>query len=126
MQLVIANGKVAATHDDDQDLTGKYPDTCEIVSVDGDDFSLIQSIKEDGTQIVPAQDPRPTMELEEFLNGVRRHRDQLLEKSDWSQTVDAPLSQESKQGWAVYRQALRDLPSTLTDPEAPVNWPEKP
>lgn len=34
----------------------------------------------------------------------------LLQSSDWTQSPDSPLSAESKQAWATYRQALRDLP----------------
>jgi hypothetical protein len=44
----------------------------------------------------------------------RGKRDQLLKKSDWTQLPDVPL--ETKEAWAAYRQALRDLPDN-------VNWP---
>jgi len=39
---------------------------------------------------------------------VRQNRDQKLKDSDWTQVADAPVSKED---WAAYRQALRDLPS---------------
>jgi hypothetical protein len=42
---------------------------------------------------------------------MRYHRDRLLAASDWAMTSDAPTD---KQAWAVYRQALRDFPSTWT------------
>ena len=38
---------------------------------------------------------------------VRAQRDDLLAKCDWTQLTDAPVD---KTAWAVYRQALRDLP----------------
>ena len=41
---------------------------------------------------------------------IRNKRTALLKESDWTQTVDSPLSAEQKQAWATYRQALRDLP----------------
>lgn len=39
----------------------------------------------------------------------RKERDALLASSDFTQLVDAPFSDEQKQAWAEYRQALRDL-----------------
>lgn len=38
---------------------------------------------------------------------------------------DTPLTEEEKQAWAVYRQALRDLPENTENPLEP-NWPAKP
>ena len=55
-------------------------------------------------------------------NSVRAQRDQLLAQSDWTQVADAP---GDKAAWATYRQALRDLPSTGTDPDA-LTWPISP
>jgi hypothetical protein len=53
---------------------------------------------------------------------VRAQRDQLLTQSDWTQVADAP---GDKAAWATYRQALRDLPSTGSDPDA-LTWPTSP
>lgn len=55
---------------------------------------------------------------------VRAQRNELLSSSDWTQMPDVPLTPEQKQAWAVYRQVLRDFPSTC-DPENPV-WPTPP
>ena len=55
-------------------------------------------------------------------NSVRAQRDQLLVNSDWTQVADAP---GDKAAWATYRQALRDLPSTGSDPDA-LTWPTSP
>ena len=55
-------------------------------------------------------------------SGVRAQRDQLLSQSDWTQVADAP---GDKAAWATYRQALRDLPSTGSDPDA-LTWPTSP
>lgn len=51
---------------------------------------------------------------------VRNQRDQLLAQSDWTQMADCPLTAVQKEAWAIYRQALRDLPSTVT--EETENW----
>jgi hypothetical protein len=56
---------------------------------------------------------------------VRFERNAKLTKSDWTQLADAPLSPEQKQAWTVYRQALRDLPSSFATPEEVV-WPSSP
>ena len=50
-------------------------------------------------------------------------RNELLQKSDWTQLPDSPADKEA---WATYRQALRDLPEQkgfplkATFPTAPV------
>jgi len=44
---------------------------------------------------------------------MRAQRDAWLNSSDWTQTLDAPLTDEQRATWAVYRQQLRD---------APANW----
>jgi hypothetical protein len=58
------------------------------------------------------------------LKSVIQERNKKLEESDWTQVSDNGLSDELKEAWRVYRQALRDLPATY-DLENPV-WPEPP
>jgi hypothetical protein len=48
-----------------------------------------------------------------ILDIVRKERNNLLAASDWTQFPNAPLSDEKKQQWADYREALRNFPSTL-------------
>lgn len=60
---------------------------------------------------------------EELQFDARSIRDQLLRESDWTQTLDAPLMEEEKEAWRVYRQALRDVPAQEGFPEN-VTWPE--
>ncbi len=50
-----------------------------------------------------------------FLARLRHWRDTELVRTDWTQVADAPVDQAA---WATYRQALRDLPSSNTDPRA--------
>jgi len=55
---------------------------------------------------------------------ARSKRDALLRASDWTQMLDSPLGAIDQQQWAIYRQALRDLPS---DPDFPdCAWPVAP
>lgn len=53
---------------------------------------------------------------------VRTERDAKLAETDWTQVADAPISQED---WAIYRQALRDIPSQEGFPNE-VTWPTEP
>ena len=59
---------------------------------------------------------------------VRRVRDVLLKESDWTQVADVSLTAEQKAAWLTYRQALRDLTTTLADiqTQADVVLPTKP
>jgi hypothetical protein len=56
-------------------------------------------------------------------NTVKAQRNQLLQQSDWTQLSD--ISAETKEAWAVYRQALRDI---TDQPGYPFNivWPTPP
>jgi hypothetical protein len=56
---------------------------------------------------------------------LRIDRNTKLKDTDWTQMQDAPLTDEQKQRWAVYRQDLRDLPVNTTNPLEP-NWPTPP
>ena len=53
---------------------------------------------------------------------VRSQRNALLSASDWTQLPDVPLA--TKETWAIYRQALRDI-TEQTDPFN-INWPVRP
>ena len=55
---------------------------------------------------------------------ARARRDKLLADTDWTQTLDAPVSAESKAALRAYRQELRDLPQNEDWPEC--IWPELP
>jgi hypothetical protein len=63
--------------------------------------------------------------LESHKNFVRQERDRRLAECDWTQVADVPLTEEKKNEWILYRQSLRNLPSTIVD-VSPINWPSKP
>lgn len=46
---------------------------------------------------------------------LRNHRDYLLSKSDWVMAPDVFPTIANKEDWIAYRQALRDLPNTVTE-----------
>ena len=56
---------------------------------------------------------------------VRTQRDKLLYSCDWTQIADASMAAENVAAWVTYRQALRAVPQTQTDPYAIV-WPTPP
>ncbi len=47
--------------------------------------------------------------------GLRHVRNNLLEKTDWTQLPDAPLSDQDRLAFRDYRQKLRDLPAVVGD-----------
>ena len=58
---------------------------------------------------------------------LRSERNRRLAACDWTQLADAHLSHDKKDAWATYRQELRDLPDSITDPTGPsVSWPLDP
>ena len=52
---------------------------------------------------------------EDCMKLLRRHRNLMLKRADYTQIPDAPLTDAKKVEWAIYRQALRDLPSQYQD-----------
>lgn len=46
---------------------------------------------------------------------VRRYRDYIISKSDWVMSPDVFPTVTNKNEWIAYRQALRDLPATITE-----------
>lgn len=60
-------------------------------------------------------------EPSDLADRVRAQRNLLLANSDWSQLPDVP--QPLKDKWAIYRQALRDIPLQNGFPNQ-IIWPE--
>jgi hypothetical protein len=80
--------------------------------------------------------PKPTLEeltirceqltVEKKWKELRTERNKRIAQTDYLATIDYPhATEEVKQAWLDYRQALRDLPANTTDPENPV-WPLAP
>lgn len=73
----------------------------------------------------PVAIERPAPTSEQAMAELRKQRNRLLVASDFSQFPDAPLSEDDRAAWRIYRQDLRDLPQHVTDPLA-VEWPAAP
>jgi Phage tail assembly chaperone protein len=61
----------------------------------------------------------------DYWKEFRDLRNKKLTECDWTQTLDAPLTEEQKTSWINYRQELRDLPGNTEDPKNPI-WPPTP
>ena len=61
----------------------------------------------------------------DYWKEFRNERNRKLIECDWTQLSDSPITKQKKQEWAVYRQALRDLPENTNDPKNP-EWPSSP
>lgn len=61
-------------------------------------------------------------QLAQAWQAFRDQRDVLLKNSDYKIIEDVP---GDKEAWKTYRQQLRDLPQTVTDP-LNVTWPTPP
>lgn len=77
----------------------------------------------DGVNFAPPPKPSPEELLAQLIANARGLRNALLAQTDWTQAVDVP--QATKDKWAPYRQALRDVPQQSGFPEN-IIWPEMP
>ncbi len=70
--------------------------------------------------VAPFTPPSEAEVLEELAAAARAQRDSLLASTDWTQLPDVP--QATREAYAVYRQALRDVPEQEGFP-TDINWP---
>lgn len=73
-------------------------------------------------EIVPLTAEQIAERTDEEAQHQRNIRDGLLLQSDWTQLADSPVDSAA---WAVYRQALRDVPQQAGFPWD-VIWPVQP
>lgn len=59
---------------------------------------------------------------EQKMEQIRLWRNKELVETDWTMISDASAD---KAAWATYRQALRDLPASNTDPKK-IKFPSRP
>lgn len=62
----------------------------------------------------------------DYWEEFRELRLYRLRETDWTQTLDSPLSEDKKEEYRIYRQSLRDLAGNITDPKALVENPDHP
>lgn len=63
-----------------------------------------------------------------LLTAIRDQRNEMLIACDWTQMPDAPLTEQQRTAWAIYRQSLRDVPQNNANVASldEVQWPSKP
>jgi len=83
---------------------------------DGEFVSLVQVESLTAEEIQAAKDSA--------MANIRATRNQLLNACDWTQAVDCTIAKKTE--WATYRQALRDLPSGITEPRTFSAYPNNP
>jgi hypothetical protein len=83
---------------------------------DGEFVSVVQVANMSAEEIQAAKDSA--------MDNIRYQRNQLLKDCDWTQIADCTIPK--KADWATYRQTLRDLPSTITEPRTFADWPHNP
>lgn len=97
------------------DLGNEFPVHQSLQWVDCDDtITRDQHTYNNGVFVIEPQ-PAPTWA------SVRGERDALLAATDWWAGTDVTMTDPQK----AYRQALRDVPQTFSNPEDVV-WPTKP
>jgi len=103
----------------------------------GEDEFVIEGIADDTLSIIsdgkivnaPEADATNTDDLiHQTQKESRANRNARLQKSDWTQFPDSPLTTEKKAEWMTYRQALRDVPSNNANVTSldDIIWPTKP
>lgn len=66
-------------------------------------------------------------DLEQCWEELRAERKRLLAETDWAVLPDSPLSEEERQAYWTYRQALRDIPDSQASATLDtIVWPPKP
>ena len=83
---------------------------------DGEFVSVVQVADMSAEEIQAAKDSA--------MAQIRGQRNQLLKDCDWTQIADCTIPKKAE--WTTYRQTLRDLPSTITEPRTFKDWPHSP
>ena len=82
-----------------------------------------------GTLSLIPRETDPEAANEQNMAELRALRDAKLAACDWRVVADSPLSEAQRSEWVTYRQALRDLPSTIQGPLLSLDdvvWPVEP
>ena len=83
-----------------------------------DGVTTLEALSEaDCIEFEASRKKRPERDLER----LREKRNSILAKSDWMANSDVTMSN----AWKTYRQQLRDLPASESDPDD-ITWPTEP
>lgn len=98
------------------------PDVSHLFNVSEADPVLAGGVWVQGWSVTDASTEEVAQRTSDQWRSVRNERNYRLASCDWTQLADATVDAAA---WAVYRQALRDLPQAQTDPFNIV-WPTSP
>lgn len=104
----------------------------DVVEIPEAQHQALLSGQSEGQRIAPDEDGYPVLEEVAYDFGewldlvVRTQRDARLAASDMYMLSDYPITEIKRGDWATYRQALRDLPTSLAVIVDPIPWPAEP
>jgi len=82
--------------------------------IDGKIFKLVS-----GAPIAMTEEEKDayyiSLKTDSSYANLRADRNEMLMRSDWTQLSNSGLSEAKVAEWETYRQALRDLPETMTE-----------
>ena len=93
---------------------------------------FIRGQDENGHYIIDVSSDEAVSKIKRLAMKVEiDERDKLLQETDWTEFPSVPMTDERREEWRVYRQALRDLPNQeyeMFDDFRPrrLEFPEKP
>ena len=96
-------------------------------NLDGSEYSGLEWLDSGATKPTESALNTKVAELDsaEPMRLLREERNQLLSETDWMVTRSIETGVAMSNDWKTYRQALRDLPTEASDPDA-ITWPTKP
>lgn len=129
---IINKGKTAliSFYENVREITYKSNDTNAIKGYEFDKYQLSLPYEkriEDKVKENPLEwlEFAKAKEIEKLSNEVRNRRNELLLETDWTQTLDAPITEENQLEYRSYRQELRDITNKSEFPYI-IEWPERP
>lgn len=84
---------------------------------------VLMSPEDEALYKAEAEEWETTGKIKRRSNWIRQERNSLLAATDWTQAADVPQAVKDK--YAMYRQALRDVPQQPGFPDN-ITWPTKP
>jgi len=97
-----------------------------LASIDGHVPNCMEyKINLETLEVESIANPFTTFDIDKWM---RERRNNLLKACDWTQGEDSPLTDSKKAEWAIYRQALRDVPANNSSATVreDITWPTQP
>lgn len=114
-------GELSAS--DQESISASTPDGCTFYQGVDFDRERLKYAFYDGVKVTYEKTSAQT-QAETDWRRLRQQRDEMLIRSDWTQSPDSPLTDAKKTEWRIYRQSLRDI--TETSDLTNVTWPTQP